>query len=44
MDNLEALYCHIDDYCKTYTAEQQKKMLTLGINMTAVHLAEAVGG
>ncbi|STY94297.1 Transposase DDE domain [Moraxella atlantae] len=29
MDNLEALYCHIDDYCKTYTAEQQKKMLTL---------------
>ena len=29
MDNLEALYCHIDDYCKAYTAEQQKKMLTL---------------
>ena len=27
MDNLEALYCHIDDYCKTYTNEQQKKML-----------------
>ena len=29
MDNLEALYCHIDDFCKAYIAEQQKKMLTL---------------
>lgn len=29
MDNLVELYCHIDDYCKTYTAEQQQKMLTL---------------
>ena len=32
MDNLVELYCHIDDYCKAYTAEQQKKMLTLKSN------------
>ena len=32
MDNLEALYCHIDDYCKTYTAEQQQKMLKIRNN------------
>ena len=29
MENLVELYCHIDDFCKAYTAEQQKKMLTL---------------
>lgn len=29
MDNLVELYCHIDDYCKAYTAEQQRKMLSL---------------
>ena len=22
MDNLVELYCHIDDFCKAYTAEQ----------------------
>ena len=29
MDNLVELYCHIDDFCKAYTAEQQQKMLKL---------------
>lgn len=32
MDNLVELYCHIDDFCKAYTAEQQKRMLTLKRN------------
>lgn len=32
MENLVELYCHIDDFCKAYTAEQQKKMLTLKSN------------
>lgn len=32
MDNLVELYCHIDDFCKAYTAQQQKKMLTLKSN------------
>ena len=32
MDNLVELYCHIDDFCKAYTAEQQQKMLKLKSN------------
>lgn len=32
MDNLVELYCHIDDFCKAYTAEQQQKMLKLKNN------------